>query len=102
MAENPFLIPLQPKDSPASGTSANPFQKHVEGPTASANPFDSTLALMAERDGTATPEQQAQPSGPFDPAIIGQIDRMIERQTELGQRGFHKIERQTELGQRGF
>ena len=87
MAENPFrearLRAIQEPIEPVA-PEGNLFREArkaaslVSQPT-ELNPFQVAREFAAERDGTATPEQQAQPSGPFDPAVIGQIDRSEER-----------------------
>ena len=87
MAENPFDIHLQSTEPGASETDADPSRKRVKKPPVPSNPFDAILDLSAERDGTATPEQQAQPKDLFDPALIARIDETIQRHDALAQRG---------------
>lgn len=96
-SDNPFLVHLQQPEttSPAStGTEANPFLKHIQEPPppspAPSNPFDATLELAKERDGTAAPAPPTS-TGPFDPALLTQIDQSVNRMNELGQRGLHEF-----------
>src|SRR3990167_6445929 len=95
MAENPYraarLGVVQGPTDPAIPED-NPFRKAREAvspviiPT-EPNPYKAAREFEAERDGTATPEQQAQPKDLFDPALIARIDETIERHDALAQRG---------------